>query len=292
MEPTALERYTAAAERSSRVVITRYSTSFSLACRMLDRATRLHISNIYALVRLADEVVDGVPSEAGLGPEAVAQALQRLEQETEAALDTGYSTNLIVHAFACTARSQGIDTSLTRPFFASMRSDLSVDTHDAATLEDYIYGSAEVVGLMCLEVFRRMPHAPSGHDCDLDAAARHLGAAFQKVNFLRDLAQDTSELGRSYFPGLDPKAFSDRHKDQLVAEIRADLEAAAIGIRHLAPRAAHAVGTAHGLFEALADELDNTPASELLRRRISVPNRRKALIALRSSWGYRRKAAA
>ena len=107
MEHTALERYTEAASSSARVVITQYSTSFSLACRMLDRDSRRHISNIYALVRLADEVVDGVAREAGLDPQAVAEALARLESETEAALLTGYSTNLIVHAFACTARSAG-----------------------------------------------------------------------------------------------------------------------------------------------------------------------------------------
>lgn len=292
MEYTALERYTAAASSSARVVITQYSTSFSLACRMLDRSARRHISNIYALVRLADEVVDGVASEAGLDPQAVADALARLEEETEAALATGYSTNLIVHAFAHTARSQGIDTELTRPFFASMRTDLLLATHDDATLDAYIYGSAEVVGLMCLRVFRAMPQAPAGHDAELETAARRLGAAFQKVNFLRDLAADTSELGRSYFPGLDPASFTDAHKDQLVAEIRADLDAAAIGIPYLAPRAAQAVKMAHGLFGALVRELDRTSAAQLMRQRISVPGRRKALIALRSTLGNRRKAAA
>ncbi|MFJ6415561.1 phytoene/squalene synthase family protein [Paeniglutamicibacter sp. NPDC091659] len=292
MEHTALERYTEAASSSARVVITQYSTSFSLACRMLDRTSRRHISNIYALVRLADEVVDGVAREAGLEPQAVAEALARLEAETEAALLTGYSTNLIVHAFACTARSVGLDTELTRPFFASMRADLSITTHDAATLDQYIYGSAEVVGLMCLRVFRSMPQAPAGHEAELETAARHLGAAFQKVNFLRDLAADTGELGRSYFPGLDPAAFSDTHKDALVAEIRADLAAAALGIPHLAPRAAQAVRMAHGLFGALVRELDRTSAAQLMLRRISVPARRKAMIALRSTIGTRRKAAA
>ncbi|MFF5792319.1 phytoene/squalene synthase family protein [Paeniglutamicibacter sp. NPDC012692] len=292
MEHTALERYTEAASSSARVVITQYSTSFSLACKMLDRTSRRHISNIYALVRLADEVVDGVAREAGLDPQAVAEALARLEAETEAALLTGYSTNLIVHAFACTARSQGIDTGLTRPFFASMRADLSITTHDAATLDQYIYGSAEVVGLMCLRVFRSMPQAPAGHDAELETAARHLGAAFQKVNFLRDLAADTGELGRSYFPGLVPSAFTDTHKDALVADIRADLAAAALGIPLLAPRAAQAVRMAHGLFGALVRELEHTSAAQLMRQRISVPARRKAMIALRSTIGNHRKATA
>lgn len=290
-QPTALQRYSATASSSARVVIARYSTSFSLACRMLGRPAREHISNIYALVRLADEVVDGVAREAGLDAPAVAAALQRLEEETEAALASGYSTNMIVHAFACTARSQGIDTALTRPFFASMRSDLEVSTHDATTLQGYIYGSAEVVGLMCLRVFRSMPHAPTGHEAETEAAARRLGAAFQKVNFLRDLAEDTSSLGRSYFPGLDPAAFTDAHKNALVHEIRADLDAAARGIPHLAPRAAQAVSMAHGLFSELNRRLEHTDAAELMTRRISVPARRKAYIALRTTMGRRPKSA-
>lgn len=203
--PTALQRYSATASSSARVVITRYSTSFSLACRMLGSPAREHISNVYALVRLADEVVDGVAREAGLKAQEVAAALEQLEAETEAALASGYSTNMIVHAFACTARSQGITTELTRPFFASMRSDLLVTRHDDATLQGYIYGSAEVVGLMCLAVFRCMPDAPAGHEAQTETAARRLGAAFQKVNFLRDLATDTSELGRSYFPDWTPR---------------------------------------------------------------------------------------
>lgn len=288
-QPTPLQRYSAAASSSARVVIEQYSTSFALACRMLDRGSRIHISNIYALVRLADEVVDGVALEAGLDAAAIASALHRLEEETEAAILTGYSTNMIVHAFACTARSQGIDTSLTRPFFASMRSDLDVATHDAATLEGYIYGSAEVVGLMCLRVFRAIPNAPRGHDEEVETAARRLGAAFQKVNFLRDLAADTTELGRSYFPGLDPAAFTDEHKNALVAEIIEDLNAAARGIKYLPPRAAHAVSMAHGLFSELAQQLQRTSATELMSRRLSVPTRRKAMIALRSTLGRRSK---
>lgn len=291
-EPTALQRYSAAASNSAGIVIAEYSTSFSLACRILDRQSRTHIANIYALVRLADEVVDGVASEAGLDGPQIAAALAQLELETEAAMLSGYSTNMIVHAFACTARSQGIDTALTRPFFASMRCDLEVAVHDAATLEGYIYGSAEVVGLMCLRVFRSMPGARPGHEAELEVSARRLGAAFQKVNFLRDLAADTTELGRSYFPGLDPSAFDDGHKNSLVAQIQADLDAAARGIPHLAPGAARAVRMAHGLFSELNRKLERTSAAELMTRRLSVGTGRKAFIALRSTIGRRAKTAA
>lgn len=279
--PTPLERYSATASNSARVVINNYSTSFSLACRMLDPQSRTHIANVYALVRLVDEVVDGVACEAGLSPEATGQVLDSLEAETETALQAGYSTNMVVHAFASTARCCGIDATLTRPFFASMRNDLSVSTHDGSSLEKYIYGSAEVVGLMCLRVFRSAPHAPTGGEDQAAEAARRLGAAFQKVNFLRDLASDTSELGRCYFPGLSPETFTNGHKDLLVKEIKADLEAAAQGLVFLPPRAQLAVSLAHGLFSELNQQLSQASAAELLARRVSVAPWRKAAIVLR-----------
>lgn len=283
--PTPLEQYSATASSSAKVVISAYSTSFSLACRMLDPSSRTHIANVYALVRLVDEVVDGVAREAGLSQDATLQALNRLESETEAALQSGYSTNMIVHAFAGSARQCGIDTALTRPFFASMRKDLSVSSHDDASLDQYIYGSAEVVGLMCLKVFRTSPTAPADHHGEAEAAARRLGAAFQKVNFLRDLAVDTSELGRCYFPGLDPDGFSEEHKNQLVAEIGEDLNAAALGIAFLPLRAAVAVSVAHGLFSELNMQLGRTSAAELMGRRVSVGPWRKAAIAMRAMSG-------
>lgn len=279
MEISALNLYTRTASRSARVVIGQYSTSFSLACRLLGREAREHISNIYALVRLADEVVDGVASEAGLATSAIAEALNRLEAETAAALRTGYSTNLVVHAFACTARTHEIGLELTTPFFASMRQDLSKHNHDSESLQDYIYGSAEVVGLMCLKVFQAMPGAqPDPHGRTVHAAQR-LGAAFQKVNFLRDLAADNQDLGRSYLPGTRPEELDEAAKLRLVQEINDDLRAAMEGVPYLAPRAAQAVRMAHGLFSELNDKLARTPAGELLQRRISVSHGRKALIA-------------
>lgn len=284
--PTPLERYSATASSSARVVIKNYSTSFSLACRMLDKQSQMHIANIYALVRLVDEVVDGVAREAGLSDQATAQALDSLEAETEAAMKSGYSTNMIVHAFACTAGHSSIGTELTRPFFNSMRDDLRISTHDEVSLDRYIFGSAEVVGVMCLRIFRSAPNAPTGHDAEVESAARRLGVAFQKVNFLRDLAVDTNELGRCYFPGLDPSKFSDEHKNRLVQEISADLDAAARGIAFLPPRAALAVSLAHGLFTELNAQLGRTSASDLRLRRVSVSLGRKAAIALQALVSY------
>ncbi|TJY72591.1 phytoene/squalene synthase family protein [Arthrobacter sp. CAU 1506] len=281
MELNPLRRYTDAAGRSAGVVISAYSTSFGLACRLLGPEGRRDIANIYALVRVADEAVDGAAAAAGLDAAAVREQLDRLERETETAMLSGYSTNMVVHAFAETARRRGIGTDLTRPFFASMRADITVAAHTDDSLEEYIYGSAEVVGLMCLRVFQSMPGAVSGHDEELAVAARRLGAAFQKVNFLRDLAADNVELGRSYFPRAEAGSFDEALKLKLVAEIREDLDAARKGIALLPPGACSAVELAHGLFSALVNRLERVPADELLSRRVRVGSPQKAAIALR-----------
>src|SRR5699024_9192135 len=221
----------------------------------------------------------GVAHEAGLDTDTIATELDRLEDQTEAALATGYSTNLVVHAFVTTARKHDITTELTRPFFRSMRADLHRYEHTEETLDDYIYGSAEVVGLMCLAVFRGMPGTDTREDDVLVTSARRLGAAFQKVNFLRDLATDYAALGRSYFPDVDPAAFEEHQKRQLVADIRADLAAAKPGIKRLDPRARIGVDMAHRLFSELTNELAERPADELLSCRVRVNNTRKLAIA-------------
>lgn len=291
--PTALQTYSRTAARSARLVLGEYSTSFSLACRMLDAASAAHIANIYALVRLADEVVDGVASQAGLNPQAVGDCLDELQAQTAVALQRGYSTNLVVHAFALTARDTAITDKLTDPFFASMRADLSVHRHSEQSLREYIYGSAEVVGLMCLQVFRTMPGAPAETPAQaqlVERAARSLGAAFQKVNFLRDLATDSRQLERVYFPGTDPEHFTEEHKRALVEDIEADLAHARAGLPYLAPAAVRAVRMAHDLFARLNRQLDKAPAAQLLTARISVSAPRKALIAARVlATGHRRR---
>lgn len=276
---TALHRYTTAAVASAGKIIDEYSTSFGLASRFLGKATRRDIGNIYALVRLADEIVDGVAQEAGLDLQATAAELDRLETQTEAALATGYSTNLVVHAFVSTARKHGITSDLTRPFFRSMRADLHHDQHTAESLADYIYGSAEVVGLMCLAVFQDMPGTDTSDNDLLTTSAQRLGAAFQKINFLRDLATDYEFLGRSYFPGVDPADFDEEQKRHLVSDIRTDLAAAKPGIQKLDQRARMGVEMAHRLFSELAETLDNQAACELMSRRVRVTNRRKLAIA-------------
>lgn len=279
VQKTALQRYTQAAVVSSGKVIEQYSTSFGLACRFLGKKARRDIGTIYALVRLADEIVDGVAQEAGFDAASISSELDHLETQLEAALDTGYSTNLVVHAFATTAKIHGITTELTRPFFRSMRSDLNRQEHTVESLAEYIYGSAEVVGLMCLAVFRNMPGTDISDNEVLVTSARSLGSAFQKVNFLRDLNADFRGLGRSYFPGIDPAALTESQKLVLVEDIRADLRAAKPGIQKLDARARVAVEMAYRLFNELTDTLAERPVEELLVQRIRVNNPRKLALA-------------
>lgn len=270
-------RYDEVARASAAVVIDRYSTSFGWATRLLQEPVRTHVRCIYALVRVADEVVDDIA--APWTTEQRAALLEGLEQDTYRAIEVGASTNLVVHAFAATARRHGIGHDLIAPFFDSMRADLSVQVHDPETLQTYLYGSAEVVGLMCLRVFVDGDEACYER---LAPGARRLGAAFQKVNFLRDLAADHDGLGRSYFPGVDPDRLTDEQRDQLLDDVEADLAAAAEAIRELPPSCRRAVHAAHALFGALAVRLRGTPACDIARTRVRVPDLVKAGIVARS----------
>ena len=273
------DRYGRAAERSAAVVISEYSTSFGLATRLLSRSTQRHIRNIYALVRVADEIVDGAAASAGLDAAAVAGALDSLEADTAAALGCGYSVNLVVHAFAASAREVGIDLSLVTPFFASMRMDLTRAEHTPESFDAYVYGSAEVVGLMCLRAFVVDKEPPPVVAARLEAGARRLGAAFQKVNFLRDLAADADGLGRAYFPGVRVGELDETTKLRLLDDIDADLAAAAAVLPLLPRRARRAVALAHGLFAELAVRIRATPARQLQSTRVRVPDAEKARLA-------------
>lgn len=275
-----LSVYDTVAERAASVVVREYSTSFGLATRLLAEPARTRIRNVYALVRLADEVVDGAASEAGADGTAEA-LLGDLEQETERAMATGYSTNVLVHAFARTAREAGIGPDLTRPFFASMRMDLHRTAHDGDSLREYVYGSAEVVGLMCLRVFL-LDVPAAGRETAytrLTPGARALGAAFQKINFLRDLADDSERLGRSYFVDVDPAALTEAQKLEILADIDGDLRLAAQSLPGLPPSARRAVALAYGLFAELTRRLERTPARDIARVRVRVPGPVKARVA-------------
>jgi 15-cis-phytoene synthase len=270
--------YDAVAGKSAAVVIGSYSTSFGLACRLLREPVRSHVRNIYALVRIADEIVDS--ADLGFHVEHRRELLDRLQEDTHRALETGHSSNLVVHAFATTARAAGIAADLVDPFFEAMRTDLDVKGHDAASLERYIYGSAEVVGLMCLRVFLADANRLREYD-ELSVGARHLGAAFQKINFLRDLAEDRGLLGRTYFPGLVLDSFSDSQRDMILDDIDADLRLAAAAIPRLPLSSRRAVRAAHSLFEELARRLRAKPATDLRTERVRVPAPVKARLLVR-----------
>lgn len=280
-----LELYDDVARRAASLVIRRYSTSFGMASRLLGARVRPHVEAIYALVRVADEIVDGGATEAGVGREGAARLLDALEAQTDRAVSEGYSTDLVVHAFAGTARFAGFGRDLTAPFFASMRADLCETEHDAESLARYIHGSAEVVGLMCLRVFLADDRAHGGPErepaevAELEDGARALGAAFQKVNFLRDLHADAEVLGRSYFPGVDLASFGEDDKVRLLDDIEADLVRAARAIPRLPTNSRRAVALAHGLFAELSRRLRATPAPRLLAARVRVPDAVKLRIA-------------
>jgi len=279
---TRLGLYDTTSAAASSVVIHRYSTSFGLASRLLGKDTRAHIEHIYALVRVADEVVDGPATEAGLDAALARIVLDELERDVERAMVSGFSVNPVVHAFAMTARQTGFGAELTRPFFRSMRADLTRTEHDDASFVDYVYGSAEVVGLMCLRAFVYRAGRPTFDEAALVEGARRLGAAFQKVNFLRDLRADFLELGRSYFPGVDVHTFDEATKLRLVDDIQDDLDAAARAVVLLPREARRAVALAHALFQELNDRIRRTPASRLVETRIRVPNPIKARLAARA----------
>ncbi len=276
----ALADYTGVAMKSSAVVLRSYSTSFGMASRLFEPRVRRQVGAVYALVRVADEIVDGVAAAAGLDDAQTRRQLDELERETELAMSSGYSTNLVVHAFADTARRTGIGTDLTRPFFASMRADLDSVEHTPESFKEYVYGSAEVVGLMCLKCFLHGHGVSAEEEQRLAVGARHLGAAFQKVNFLRDLAEDFSRLGRSYFPDVSPLNFSEAHKERLLADIDHDLDESRRVLRGLPPSSRRAVAVAQELFAELTQRIRATPAEDLMQARISVPNAAKLRVVV------------
>lgn len=280
---TGLALYDEVARRGSARVISAYSTSFGLASRLCSATVRAHVADVYALVRVADELVDGPAEEAGLDVAERRRMLDALEAETERAMATGYSPNLVVHAFARTARATGFGPELTRPFFASMRTDLEPVAFDEPAFREYVYGSAEVVGLMCLRAFTTGLPADAGRDERWERGARHLGAAFQKVNFLRDLAEDYDERGRRYFPGVDPRRLSEADKVRLLDDIDRDLAIAGEVIPELPGGCRRAVAAAHALFSELAARLRRTPAADVLAARVRVPTSRKVLLLARAA---------
>ena len=262
-----MDLYTKTAYEASALITNRYSTSFSLSIRLFEKSLRPHIYAIYGLVRIGDEIVDTY-----MGEDA-AKLLKELKIDTHRALKTGYSTNPIVHAFAATARQCGIGSDLIDPFFESMAMDLSPQTYDQEKYETYIYGSAEVVGL-CLKVFCNDDDRYES----LVAGARSLGAAYQKVNFLRDIAADTEGLGRWYFPQGSYESFNESQKETIEKDIAKDFAGARRAIDKLPASSQKAVRLSWAYYHELMQKIEATPAETLKNNRVRVPNVRKAAL--------------
>lgn len=275
MTDSYLSRYDRMADRAAAQVIGHYSTSFSLATRVLAPDTRRDIRNLYAVVRIADEIVDGTTAEANECPET---ALDTYEEQVLHAPRHRFHTDPVLHAWANTYRRCGIRDDHVRAFFSSMRRDTTQTDYSAGDLGAYIYGSAEVIGLMCLDIFLR-EHDPSEQDRrTMEEGARALGSAFQKVNFLRDLGEDSRELGRAYLgPVLDEDL-----KHTLTAEITEELDAARAAIPLLPAAARRGVAAAEALFRDLNERIAATPAEDVASARVSVPNHRKFLLTARA----------
>ena len=258
----------------SRVVTLNYSTSFSSAIGLLHADLRGPIFHIYGFVRLADEIVDTFH-----GRDKVA-LLEQCRAETFAAIARGISLNPILDSFQQTVNEYGIDHALIEAFFRSMASDLTEQAYDRQGYEEYIYGSAEVVGLMCLYVFCGGDRAQYEK---LRAPARALGAAFQKVNFLRDIQADYQLLSRMYFPGCDFHNFSARDKELIEADIESDFRAAYQGILQLPLKARFGVYVAYKYYYSLFRKIKDTAPAHILQKRIRIPNYYKAYIVLRAT---------
>lgn len=255
--------------QTSRLVTQAYSTSFSIGARLLHTPVREAIYSIYGFVRLADEIVD---SFEGYDK---ARLLEEFEQEYDKAIAAGISLNPVLNAFQATVSRYHIPDSLIRSFLKSMRQDLEKVKFGEQELKAYIYGSAEVVGLMCLQVF--VDGRQEAYD-RLRPYAMRLGDAFQKINFLRDLRHDTQELHRIYFPALKSAPLDETNKQAILKDIEEDFRQGLEGIRRLPACARLGVYTAYLYYKALAKLIEATPAHQLIQTRIRVPNATKLML--------------
>ena len=266
-------------EVCSKVVTESYSTSFSLATKMLSPSIRQDIYNIYGFVRFADEIVDSFHD---YNKE---ELLNNFEKELTYALTNKISLNPILNSFQNTVNKYNIDTSLINAFLKSMRWDLDKNIYlNKSEFNEYIYGSADVVGLMCLKVFvvgnEKMYE-------DLKVPAMALGSAFQKVNFLRDLKADHEGLNRSYFPDLNIENFDEISKKKILIDIENDFSEALKGIFNLPKSARFGVYTAYKYYLKLLKKLKKTPPIKIKSTRIRVPNYQKMNVLARSYVRYR-----
>ena len=253
----------------SRITTEKYSTSFSSAIKLLHKDLRTPICNIYGFVRFADEIVDTIH---GFDK---ALLFEEFKKATYDAIERGISLNPILHSFQMTVNQYGIDHALIDAFLYSMELDLGKHTYDRAGYETYIYGSAEVVGLMCLYIFCE------GNQEQYDAlkpAAKSLGSAFQKVNFLRDVKADFEGLDRMYFPDCDFANFTHADKLAIEQDIQKDFDEAYAGILHLPIKARFGVYVAYKYYLSLFKKIQRLEPAHILESRVRIPDYGKAFI--------------
>jgi phytoene/squalene synthetase len=266
-------------EKCSKTVTQSYSTSFSIATKMLAGTIRQDIYNIYGFVRFADEIVDSFHDYDK------EKLFERFEQTLENALNDKISLNPILNSFQHTYHKYNIDKHLVESFMKSMRLDLHKKKYlSQEEYKEYIYGSADVVGLMCLKVF---VNGDQKQYEELKNAAMHLGSAFQKVNFLRDLKADHEDLSRSYFPNTDLSMLDEASKNEIIKEIEADFVIGFQGINQLPVEAKFGVYTAYIYYKKLLNKLKKVPSAEIKNARIRVNNYQKISLLAQCYVNYR-----
>ncbi len=269
-----MDLYNKVCGECSKLITNRYSTSFSMGIRVFSRRFRAPIYAVYGFVRFADEIVDTFHDY----PKG--QLLQRFREETYRAIEERISLNPVLHTFQETVRRYNIEQELIDAFLDSMEMDLYHDRYEDSLYKQYIYGSAEVVGLMCLRVFCEGDDALYQR---LKAPACSLGAAFQKINFLRDMKSDFDERGRVYFPGVDFTRFNNQDKIEIEADIKKDFDDAYKGIVQLPKGARFGVYLAYIYYTNLFQKIRSAPATRVTAERIRVPNRKKVLLLFSSA---------
>lgn len=269
-----MDLYTQTALACSRITTKRYSTSFSLGIGIFDRKYHIPIYAVYGFVRFADEIVDTFHDQDQQ------TLLNRFRSDTFEAIENKFSTNPILHSFQWVVNTYRIDHDLIGAFLHSMEMDLKQKTFTEPEYKRYIYGSAEVVGAMCLRVFYEGQEHPYQ---ELLPAARKLGSAFQKINFLRDIKDDYENRGRIYFPDTDFENFKTHRKKEIEADIESDFNEALAGTRKLHPGVRNGVYLAFRYYLELLKKIERTPAEEILQKRFRISGSQK-MVLLVKAW--------
>ncbi len=269
-----MELYDSTCLDCSKIITNRFSTSFSLGIRVFHPRLRPPIYAIYGFVRFADEIVDTFHNHNK------GELLDKFRRDTYEAIEQRISLNPVLHSFQQVVNQYGIERALIDAFLKSMEMDLYFERYEDSLYKEYIYGSAEVVGLMCLRVFCE------GNDAqyeELRVPAQHLGAAFQKINFLRDMKSDFVERGRVYFPGVDFTQFTNDEKKEIELDIKYDFDRGYEGILQLPKEARFGVYLAYVYYINLFQKISTYPAQQVKHERIRVNDRKKIMLLFSSA---------